>query len=47
MVKGLCMNCYEETEFHINNIDYSGHDVHECTVCKEPNYEMGDEEVDF
>ncbi len=45
MVKGICMNCYKETEFLINSIDYAGHEVYECTICHEPDYEL--EEDDY
>ena len=40
------MNCYKETEFLINNVDYIS-DVYECTECHEPNYEMGEDEEIF
>ena len=43
MVKEICFNCYKETEFLINNVDYDS-DVYECTECHEPNHELEDED---
>ena len=42
MVKSLCMNCYKDTEFLINDIDYTGK-VYECTECHEPDFDIEDE----